>query len=216
MGKSFVWLSVALLFLSAIAVTANSSALVAQAKARAEARALHDDTMRKLWEDQTALTRLFIVSTFSDLPDADERSERLLQNQEAIGDVIKPFYGDAAGEQLTELLRQHILIMAEILQAAEDRDQAAAEDAVRRWYANADEIAVFLHTVNPENWPLDEMTATLREHLALTLQVARAELSRDYVGSLSAYEEVRMQALEMADMLSNGIIRQFPNLFRGG
>ena len=212
MAKSLFWFSLASLFLMAIAASVNSSALSAQVKARAAAETLHG-TMQKLWEDKTALTQLFMVSTFSDLPDVDQRLDQLLQNQEEFGNAIKPFYGDAAGEQLTVLLKQHVLIGAEIFQAAENREQVAAEDAVRRWYANADEIAVLLYTLNPEHWPLDEMTAMLREHLALTLQMARAEFTGDYVGSIAANEEVHLQALEMADMLSHGIIRQFPELF---
>ncbi len=171
--------------------------------------------MRKLWEDHITFTRLFIVSTFGDLPDQGATAERLLQNQEDIGDAIKPFYGEAAGEQLTVLLREHILIAAEILQAAKIDDQAALGGAVTRWYTNADDIAAFLNSANPENWPLEEMKAMMKEHLDLTLEEATAQLTGDYAASIAAYDQVHEQALEMADMLSEGIIRQFPNKFKG-
>ena len=190
----------------------QSSLIPAQAKTKVDAQAFHDD-MRKLWEDHITFTRLFIVSTFGNLPDQGATAERLLQNQDDIGDAIKPFYGDAAGEQLSALLRDHILIAAEILQAAKNGDDAALEDAVTRWYANADDIAVFLNGANPENWPLEEMKAMMREHLDLTLEEATAQLSGDYTASIAVYDEVHTQALEMADMLSDGIIAQFKNKF---
>ncbi|HEX3102669.1 MAG TPA: hypothetical protein VHQ01_12785, partial [Pyrinomonadaceae bacterium] len=57
--------------------------------------------MRKLWEDHITWTRLFIVSTIGDLPDKTATSIRLLQNQTDIGNAVKSFYGDAAGEKLT-------------------------------------------------------------------------------------------------------------------
>lgn len=212
--RNYLWLTMALLLLLSITLAAISPVLRAQAKAKMDAQAFHD-AMRKLWEDHITFTRLFIVSTFGDLPDADETAARLLQNQEDIGDAIKPFYGEAAGEQLTALLRDHILIAAEILQAAKDGDQAALENAIARWYANADDIAEFLHSANPENWPLDEMQAMMREHLDLTLEEAVAQQNGDYVASIAAYDRVHVQALEMADMLSDGIIRQFPNQFSG-
>lgn len=185
---------------------------IAEAKPKVDAQAFHD-AMRKLWEDHITWTRMVIVSTFADLPDQGPTVQRLLQNQEDIGDAIKPFYGDAAGEQLSALLRDHILIAAEILQAAEDGDAAALEDASERWYANADDIAEFLHVANPENWPLEEMRTMMREHLDLTLQEAVAYLNGNYSASIDFYDQVHIQALEMADMLSEGIIRQFPNKF---
>ncbi len=207
-------LFIGLLLLLSIAVAALSPVFTAQAQAKMDAQVFHD-AMRKLWEDHITYTRLFIVSTFGDLPDADETAARLLQNQEDIGDAIKPFYGEAAGEQLTALLRDHILIAAEILQAAKDGDQAALEDAIARWYDNADDIAEFLHNANPKNWPLEEMQSMMREHLDLTLEEAVAQQNGDYVASIAAYDRVHVQALEMADMLSDGIIRQFPNQFTG-
>jgi len=185
----------------------------AEAKAKMDAQAFHD-AMRKLWEDHIAWTRFVIVSVANDLPDSGPTVQRLLQNQDDIGDAIKPFYGDAAGEQLSALLRNHILIAAEILQAAKSNDSTALNDAIARWYANADDIAVFLNHANPENWPLDEMKMMMREHLDLTLQEAVAYLHGDYAASISAYDQIHLQILGMADMLSDGIIRQFPGKFK--
>lgn len=213
-SKKYSRFIVASLLLLTILFAAVSPVFTAKAKAKTDAQAFHD-AMRKLWEDHITFTRLFIVSTFGDLPDQGATAERLLQNQEDIGDAIKPFYGEAAGEQLTVLLREHILIAAEILQAAKIDDQAALEDAVTRWYTNADDIAAFLNSANPENWPLEEMKAMMKEHLDLTLEEATAQLTGDYAASIAAYDQVHEQALEMADMLSEGIIRQFPNKFKG-
>ena len=185
----------------------------AEAKAKLDDQALHD-AMRKLWEDHITWTRLVIVSLANDLPDSGPTVQRLLQNQDDIGDAIKPFYGDAAGEQLSALLRDHILIAAEIIQAAKSGDTAAQNDAITRWYVNADDIAVFLNSANPKAWPLDEMKAMMREHLDLTLQEAVAYLHGDHTASIAAYDQLHLQILDMADMLSAGIIKQFPNKFK--
>ena len=214
-SKKFVRFIVVSLLLLTSVLTANSSVRTAEAKAKMDAQAFHDD-MRKLWEDHITWTRLVIVGVIGDLPAADleESVKRLLQNQVDIGNAIKPFYGAEAGDQFTELLTDHILIAAEILQAAEDVNTAALNDASARWYANADDIAKFLNAANPENWPLEEMKAMMREHLDLTLREAVAYLQGDYAASVAFYDLVHNQALEMADMLSEGIIRQFPKKFK--
>lgn len=196
-----------------IVLAAIAPGMIAEAKPKMDAQAFHD-AMRKLWEDHITWTRMVIISMFADLPDQGPTVQRLLQNQDDIGDAIKPFYGDAAGEQLSALLRDHILIAAEILQAAKNGDATALEDATARWYENADDIAEFLNSANPENWPLEEMKIMMREHLDLTLKEAVAYLNGDYAASIAFYDQVHIQALEMADMLSEGIIRQFPNKFK--
>lgn len=202
---------ISLLLLTSI-LSFTSFVTTVKAKSKTDAQAFHDG-MRKLWEDHITWTRLVIVSIANDLPDTDPTIQRLLQNQMDLGGAIKPFYGEAAGNQLTGLLTEHIVIAAEILQAAKNGDTAAQDDALTRWYANADDIAEFLYAANPKNWPLEEMKAMMSEHLDLTLQEAVAYLNGDHAASIAAYDQIHIQILEMADMLSEGIIRQFPNKF---
>lgn len=211
-SKNFVRITMISLLLLTSVLAAVFSTAAAEAKPKTDAQVFHDE-MRKLWEDHITWTRLVIVSIANNLPDTDPTVQRLLQNQVDIGDAIQPYYGEAAGDQLTALLRDHILIAAEILQAAKSGDTAAQQDAIARWYANADDIAEFLHAANPENWPLHETKMMMREHLDLTLQEAVAYLTGDHTASIAAYDEIHIQILGMADMLSEGIIRQFPNKF---
>jgi hypothetical protein len=183
--------------------------------------AFHDQ-MRKLWEDHITWTRNVIISFDADLPDLNAALARLLQNQTDIGDAIKPYYGDAAGDQLTALLRQHILGAADVLAALKAEDQTsrhndnptALQSALQAWYANAHDIAVFLSSANPENWPLAEMDAMMRDHLDATTQEAVARHQGDWNADVRAYDAVHVQALAMADMLSSGIVAQFPKAFK--
>jgi hypothetical protein len=174
--------------------------------------ALRND-MRRLWEDHVTWTRLAIISLTTDSPDTGATVGRLLQNQTDIGDAIEPFYGEAAGDELTRLLRQHILIAAELIAAARTGDQPAVAAAQARWRANADEIAAFLNAANPRSWKLDEMKAMLYEHLDLTTGEVVARLQADWAADVAAYDRIHLQALEMADQLSAGIVKQFRRRF---
>jgi hypothetical protein len=184
---------------------------------RNAAQVAFHDAMRKLWEDHVTWTRLAIVTFAAGYGGFDATAGRLLQNQVDIGDAIKPFYGDAAGAQLTALLTDHITIAVEILQAAKDGNTAALEEASARWYANADDIADFLSAANPKFWPQEMMRGDMKTHLDQTLAEAAHELAGDpdgYAASVTDYEAAHLHILAMADMLSSGIIGQFPKRFR--
>ena len=171
------------------------------------------NAMRKLWEDHITWTRVFIISAVADLPDKAAATERLLQNQVDIGNAIKPYYGDAAGDKLTTLLKEHITTAAEVVAAAKANDKAKLDDANKRWFANADQIADFLSGANP-NWPAADMKKMMREHLDLTTTEVVARLKGDWKADIAAYDRVHEQILHMADMLSDGIVKQHSAKFK--
>jgi hypothetical protein len=175
--------------------------------------AFHDG-MRQLWEEHATWTRLYIVDALASLPSKDATTQRLLRNQTDIGNAVKPFYGDAAGDKLTALLKEHILIAAALIDAAKAGDAAKQDDATKRWSANADAIAAFLSGANPGNWPLPEMKSMMHKHLELTTAEVVARLKKDWTADISAYDDVQGQILKMADMLSTGIVKQFPSRFK--
>jgi hypothetical protein len=170
--------------------------------------------MRHLWEDHIVWTRLAIISLTTGSPDTEATVARLLQNQTDIGNAVKPFYGKAAGDELTRQLRQHILIAADLVAAAKAGDQAKLGDAQARWEQNADDIAAVLANVNPRHWKLAKMKAELRIHLRLTTEEAVARLQGNWEADVAAYDRIHRHALHFADLLSTGLIGQFPRRFR--
>jgi hypothetical protein len=178
------------------------------------ARLAFHDQMRKLWEDHITWTRLAIVTFAAGTSGFDTTATRLLRNQDDIGNAFRPFYGDTNATRLTSLLHDHITIAVEILQAAKAGDTAAVNAASARWYANANDIADFWASINPRFWPDDVMRADMKAHLDQTLAEAVDELSGNFAAGVAEYEIVHQHILAMADMLSNGIIGQFPKAFR--
>lgn len=200
----------------AFAVAATPAADAHAAHGAVTSRVAFHDTMRKLWEDHIVWTRQFIVSAATEsanLPDIAATTDRLLRNQADIGNALKPFYGGAAGDEVTALLREHILKAAALVAAAKAGDAGAVDATSAAWYANADEIAAALNGLNPKQWPLAEMKAHMKDHLDLTLAEAVARLEGRYADDIAAYDEVHGQILAMADMLSDGIVAQFPSRF---
>ena len=179
----------------------------------AKAAALHD-AMRVLWEQHVAWTRMAIVSFAADNPDLPATQARLLRNQTDIGNAIKPYYGRAAGNRLTTLLREHITGAVALLQAAKANDAARLGTAKDAWYANGRQVADFLNRANRRNWPRSTMRSMMKTHLDQTLAEAVAQLTGEHARSVREYDAIEHHILEMSDALAAGIVAQFPRRFR--
>jgi len=258
------------------------------------------DRMRELWSDHIVYTRTFIVSVAGGLPDTAEVLQRLLRNQDEIGEAIKPYYGDAAGSQLASLLHSHIQLAGKALVAAKgnqtaqvgmsqdasaqyqssrfgenrmgdtitvrtdtvdlkvnsqnphaqaragattradttkakhgnvrpdstmqpNRDYAQSQtgqgdsvqlnQAIAALRANGDSIATFFAQANPRGFAREPLRGGLQMHINLLLKVVTAHLKKDWQGSVAAFDESQRQVQQMADMLSEGIMKQFPSRF---
>jgi hypothetical protein len=168
--------------------------------------------MRKLWTDHVVWTRDYIIAAVGDQPDAKAAANRLMKNQEDIGNAVAKFYGAAAGQQLTTLLKEHITIAVDLIKAAKAGDKAGQQQADGRWQQNAMQIADFLAKANP-NWPKATVTDLMKKHLSTTTNEVVARLNKDWDADVRAFDEVYEHILHMADALSDGIVKQFPNKF---
>ena len=178
-----------------------------------KAAAFHD-AMRELWEYHGTYTERAIVDYVAGNPDTNAVIATLLQNQVDIGNAIKPVYGAAAGNALTTLLKTHINDAVAVLKAAKAGDAAATKNAAATFYANGDQIAGFLHKANPRNWPLAALQSMMRVHLNQVIGLAVDQIKGRYTASIALYKSyIDHLNVGMADMLSNGIVKQFPNKF---
>ncbi len=163
---------------------------------------------RQLWTEHVLWTRFFILSTAFSLPDLQVVTERLLQNPVDFARVLKPFYGEQIAEQFEKLLTDHLLIAAELVNAAKAGDTAQVEKQRKRWYRNAEDIAKFLASIN-RFWNEAQWRDLLFDHLRMTENEAVFILTGQYSKGVKEYDYIQAEALNMADVMTNGIIRQF-------
>jgi hypothetical protein len=169
--------------------------------------------MRKLWTDHVVWTRNYIIAAAADGPDAKTAATRLIKNQEDIGGAIGAVYGKAAGDQLTGLLKEHISVAVELIEAAKARDETTQQHTARKWHRNAEQIADFLSKANP-NWPRTTLIDMMNKHLSTTTDEVTARFARNWDEDVKAYDAVYEHILAMADVLSDGIVKQFPARFQ--
>jgi len=166
------------------------------------------NVIRKLWEQHIVWTRMTLISMIKDLPDVDFVTNRLLQNPIDFKNVLKKFYGDDIASKFSDSFKNHLVIAAELVKAAKAGYSKEAADAEKRWYANADEIANFLSRINPY-WSEEYWRTMLYEHLKMTKSEAVNILTNNYEKGITDYDEIENQALKMADVMADGIIKQF-------
>jgi hypothetical protein len=172
------------------------------------------DAMRRLWQDHGTWTHHAINSFVDGAPDLNAAVTRLLANQTDIGNAVKPYYGRAGGAKLTTLLKAHINDAVGVLKAVKSGDKsqiAAAEGAFSR---NGNQIAAFLHTANPRFWSVGAMRTMMRLHLNQVLALATDRFGGNYAAEVREYDVYIDHIQSMADMLSSGIMKQFPSRFR--
>jgi hypothetical protein len=177
-----------------------------------KALAFHD-AMRELWEAHGTWTERAIVDFVGGLPDTQLVVTRLLHNQTDIGNAVKPYYGAAAGNQLTALLKGHINAAVALLAAAKSGNATAIAKRKAAFYANGNQVARFLHSANPHHWSLAAMKTMMRIHLDQVVALAVDQLTGRYADAIRLYDVYIGHVLDMADMLSTGIMQQFPARF---
>ena len=169
--------------------------------------------MRQLWAQHMEWTYATVAAFAAGTDGLNATLDRLLKNQADIGDAVRPFYGDGAGDQLTTLLKAHINGAVPILVAAKAGNTADLQTAVTAWYANAKEIADFLAAANPA-WGQADMETMMKEHIDQTLAYATDQLQGHYAKSIDDYGIAEQHMADMADMLTDGLVAQFPAKFR--
>jgi len=204
-------IALAALLAGVIQVSASGVASKSVAEKTGSAEDLRRD-MRKLWSDQAFWMRDYIIAAVAAQPDEGPASARLLKNQEHIGSAIGAYYGKDAGEKLTGLMKEHMLVVVDITKSSIAHDQARFQQADQKAARNAEDIADFLSKANP-NWPKPLFSDMLKTELSTTKNEVSARVSKNWDDDVKAFDAAYEHILKMSDALADGIVKQFPEKF---
>ena len=156
---------------------------------------------RLLWLEHVNWTRMTIISIVIQLPDLPFVQQRLLQNATDLGNCLRPFYGDQIADHYAKLIQAHLVIAAELVTAAAKGDTNTANAKEKEWYQHADEIVLFLSSINPYI-SKEALQKMFYKHLELTKKEAVTMIQKDYKADVAVFDEIEAEALAMSDMIT--------------
>ena len=162
-----------------------------------------DEQMNLLWRDHVSLTRMFLMDSLlhNNKAALDETTKQLLQNQDKLGANYARIYGNKQlGNEYAKLLKEHILIAAEIVQNA--KNNKPNDEAIKKWYKNKDELVQFISTYN-KNIDPQILNKHYTDHLDLTTQELLHMLKGNYPASFDYYNRALASALQMSQYIGS-------------
>ncbi len=178
-----------------------------------DAKSVLRHKMHNLWTSYTFWTRDYVVASIAGNEGASAIGERLLRNVEDFRFTISQFYGIENSDRFADLLKAHVLVTFDVIEATKAGDKVRLEAANQKWHANAADIATFLNKLNPRYWPKQCLNDTWDQHLALTMDEITARLQKNWEDDTTAFEKDFAHILGFAECLADGIIKQFSSKF---
>jgi hypothetical protein len=170
-------------------------------------------TLRDLWGTHIFWVRNVVVATIAGNSDAAKAAEEnAVQNAKDIAGAVGSVYGKEAGDKFFPLLAGHYGAVKEYLNADIAGNKEAKDAAVGNLGKNAEEIATFLSSANP-NWPKATLVELLMAHGGHHIAQIDQLLAKDYASEAKTWGAMSKHMNVIADALASGIVKQFPKKF---
>lgn len=172
--------------------------------------------LRGLWEDHIFWVRNVVLMTkLGDKNAAKVAEDQAVQNAKDISKAIVPYYGKEAGDKLFGLLAGHYGAVKDFMNADFSGKKDAKTAAMNKMLKNADEIATFLSSANP-NWPKDAVLGALKTHGGYHMSQIEQINAKNFAGEAKTWSSMKAQIDQVGDILADGIVKQFPQKFSQG
>ena len=170
---------------------------------------------RQLWEDmrevlssQGMLEKMYIDSANFATENNDAVMQRFAQNPQEFADILKMYYSEADSNAIKLLQAEWITKLEEMVDAAKKMDYERMRILSEQMQENAEEMAELLAEGNSE---LDEeyLEQLLGKLAGSAYEGVNLMMEQKYPQALMVHEDATKTRMELADYLTDGIIKNF-------
>lgn len=168
--------------------------------------------MRKLWEENSFWTRMLIIASTNNTLEITQSTNRLIQNCNDLANTLRPYYGNETASKFNDLMSEHIKLTNKLFNELKYKSKLA-EKTENDWYENASKIATTLCSGNSK-LSKNELETMLFNYLKLIKMEFSVRLKKDYKTDINVFDMAHDQVILLADLLSEGTIKQSADKFQ--
>jgi hypothetical protein len=179
---------------------------------------------RTLWTRYALGMINFSVSDFGNLPSTNNVQNNLSRNAAAVGSYFIPYYGITAGTKISGLLDVLLKNGVKVVDAIKN-NTTDTQVYTNIWAQETRSLAQYLNELNPSQYPTDLINEMLTNLTKFWVADFEARYAEDFAADAVALDNILKVAVSgipdhankgyssIADILSRGIIAQFPLSF---
>jgi len=178
---------------------------------------------RTMWTRYSLGMINYSVSSFGSLGSTPSVEKNLAKSAATIGEFFIPYYGITAGNKIGSLLIVIANNGIKVVEAIKNKRDTTPYMVI--WSKQIDELASYLNELNPGQYPVDLLSEQFNSLVRLWTEDFQARYDGDFITDSIALDNILKVAVSgipnhvnkgytsIADILSRGIIAQFPLSF---
>lgn len=169
--------------------------------------------LRKLWAEHAFWIRQYVISYLNGTGDIGDTTKRLLSNQQQIGRAIGLWYDEKNGKKISDLMTSQLVAFGDMLNGIRTKDKNLSVVSEKKWHDATEQLVSFLVDLN-DKWGRVELSQHFKQYNEMITNMAIHRLRRKHNEEIGSFDKAYYHAMnDIADVLTKGIVRQFPDQF---
>ena len=164
------------------------------------------EAMRKLFSERSMWIKTFVEDNLQGQTDRSHIYNRLLKNQNDIGNYIGAHIKNPnTAVELTRLLKEHVSKITSMINQIQTQNKNYIEEAVENVEQNSQEFAKFLASHGEEYLPYDSIKQLFDKQNKLIYKMATHHFLSEHKKEVDSYDKFYDVMLKLSDTLHAGL-----------